>query len=102
MHLKPLLATYINMENFRETNVLLGISGVENEKLINHLFMIIKRYIYVTKCLEKELNFTALLNYIRFHFLLEKNLSDVKRNGKNVFNGKWGPLLPYFATLEAL
>ena len=102
MHLKPLLATYINMEIFRETNFLLGISGVENEKLINHLFMIIKRYIYVTKCLEKELNFTALLNYIRFHFLLEKNLSDVKRNGKNVFNGKWGPLLPYFATLEAL
>ena len=95
--LKPLISLSIQ-PFFQIKHFIIGIKNIQNEKLVNHIFMIIKRYIYVTKCMDKNLNLLALLSYIKFHYTLEKNL--IIKNNKNIgiFQEKWALLVPVIDT----
>ena len=54
--------------------------------------MIIKRYIYITRCREGSLNKEALLDYIHYHFDLERNFLVHKKGSINIFENKLNPL----------
>ena len=68
------------MANLNAKSVLLGCIQSSNDILINHIFSITKRYIYITKCTEGVLNITRLVSIILFHYNLEKNISIFRGN----------------------
>jgi len=72
--------------------VLLGYTELCNANLVNHMFNIIKRYIYVTKCTESNLNLERVINIIKFHFKIEKNIVECRHGNINIFENKWKPL----------
>ena len=61
-------------------SVLLGYLGTQNYTLVNHLFNIIKRYIYITKCKECALSLERLFELLKFVYSLEGIV--VKQTGK--------------------
>ena len=79
---------------------LLGVTEDNMARLINHLFMIIKRYIYVTRCTEGTSNEKALLDFIHYHFDLEHSMLIYKNGRIDIFDNKWKPLYPTLFPLE--
>ena len=93
--IKNEFAPYIPwMGLFTIPKFILGVTEGMWVKLIDHLFMIIKRYIYITRCTEGILNDRALINYIRFHFNLERSMLVYKNGRGDIFENKWNPLYP--------
>ena len=87
------LAPCLHWENlFNCQNFLLGVTEGDNAMLINHLFMIIKRYIYTTRCKEGVLNEADLLHYIRYHYELECNMIVHKKGNGHILQKKWNPI----------
>ena len=72
--------------------VMLGYIGMQNRNLINHILNITKRYIYVTKCKEEELNLHRLINLIKYHYKLEKNIVEFNRGNEICWYKKWEPI----------
>ena len=62
-------------------NVLLGCLDCKNKMCLNHIFNIVKRYIYSTKCNEGALYIEHLMKIIKQQFCIEKEL--VKMYGMN-------------------
>ena len=73
---------------FQLSNFLLGITEGDKVMLINHLFMIIKRYIYTTRCKEGVLNEAGLLHYICYHYELECNMIIHKKGNGHILPKK--------------
>ena len=74
-------------------SVCLGYLGVVNKHLINHIINLVKRYIYISKCKEKYLNMDAVFSFIRYHYLLEKNVVEYHKKNPDFFHDKWHPLI---------
>ena len=74
-------------------NILLGYKRSEHSRLINHLLILIKHYIYKTKSLEQNLNVSSIIHVITNHAKLERIIAE--RKGKNLqfYYNKWGPIL---------
>ena len=90
--IKNKFSPYVAWQNlFTCSNFILGTIG-DTVLLTNHVFMIIKRYIYIIRCREGSLNKEALLDYIRYHFDLERNFLVHKKGSINIFENKWNPL----------
>ena len=53
--------------------ILLGVTSGDNMHLINHLLIIVKRYIYIIKFVPSKLNISAVHNSIREVYDIEKN-----------------------------
>ena len=73
--------------------ILLGYQGNKYPRLINHIFNIIKRYIYVTKCIERNLNLEIVLKMIKKHQQIEKYIAQNKSNSSYIHIDKWSPIL---------
>ena len=69
-------------------NFILGIDGPINDRLINPIFCLTKRYIYITKCKEKELP-----NLIKYHEI-ELRLDSMKSKNQQILEFKWKPIMP--------
>ena len=67
--------------------VLTHVNSVES-KMLNHLIIMVKRYIYVTKCLERYLNISELLRFIKNHYDIEKDIA-FRNNTVDICNKKW-------------
>lgn len=88
------LPTEINLRNFvSRKNVLLGNTEYECNQLLNHLCILIKRYIYVSKCLEKQLDITGCVRLIKNCYIVEKNIAVANDNMKG-FDCKWNKMHP--------
>ena len=63
--------------------------GQNNKMCLNHIFNIVKRYIYFTKCNERVLYIEHLMKIIKQQYCIEKEL--VKMYGKNeeMCRSKW-------------
>ena len=70
-------------------NVLLGCLDCNNKICLNHIFNIVKRYIYSTKCNERVIYVEHLMKIIKQQYCIEKEL--VKMYGKNeeMCRSKW-------------
>ena len=81
-----------NKESFLFGIVLQNCSSVDNEILI-----IMKHYIYKTRCLSNSLNINALINVIKDNFVVQKYMyNSLSDHGKRQFDlgwRKWKPLL---------
>ena len=85
---------YLDLKMFLNAkSVLLGYLGDYNSSLVNHIFNIIKRYIYLTKCKECMLSSESLFKILRHVYHLEKII--VEHSGKlQFFLDKWDPVHP--------
>ena len=72
--------------------VLLGCTFTENDDLINHMFNIIKRYVYVTKCTDNQLNTNQVLNILKYYYKLEKSIVKFRECNASNFESKWKPI----------
>ena len=77
-------------------NVLLGYLGIENRRCLNHLFNIVKRYIYSTKCNGNRLCLEYLEKIIKQYYTIENNLVHMCNKSLEIFKKKWQPLEPMF------
>jgi hypothetical protein len=77
-------------------NILLGDTECKNNVILNHLSILGKRYIYVNKCLEKELNVQGFVRTVTFCYMIEKNIAITNGNVKKTenFENKWKMLKP--------
>ena len=73
-------------------NVLLGYLGTKNKRCLNHLFNIVKRYIYSTKCNGKSLCLEYLVKIIKQYYTIENNLVHMYNKNLETFKIKWQPL----------
>ena len=74
--------------------ILLNNLKIKNHKLVNTCILIMKRYIYVTKCLENKLNFIDYLIMLDKMYNIEK-LTAFNSRKTNVFVKKWNPYINY-------
>ena len=72
-------------------NVLLGDTRYEGSLLLNHLCILIKRYIYVSKCLDRQLNIISFVRMLRNCYMVEKNIAVANDNIKG-FECKWNKM----------
>ena len=75
-------------------NVLLGCLQIEHKMCLNHIFNIVKKYIFSTKCNEKKLCLQYLLRIIKQQYLIERNLVEMYDRNVELFNKKWRPIEP--------
>ena len=75
---------------------MIGANLPENNTLVNHILILVKRYIYVTKCVENNLSFFGLRNFIKSCYVMEKEIENTVDNiGKpksKRFVEKWRPI----------
>jgi len=84
------LSPYIDIsKHMSRKNILLGTENA-NELLINHLFIIVKRYIYVQHCKERTISIQGVLEYIKQYYVMDSGLSSGKRADM------WLPVKQYF------
>ena len=83
-------------EILKDENVLLGYKGEENTLLINHLLIIIKQYIYATKCLEHTLHTDSVLHKIEYHIKMEKVIAMRADKSIDLYYKKWRTILSSF------
>ena len=79
--------------NFTSKEILLGIDE-SNLVFYNAVFILVKQYIYSSRCKNTPLNFYMLLNNIKFYIQTEKYIA-VKNNKLNYHNKKWAMLQAY-------
>ena len=82
------LQPYIDIQRFLSKDLIIfGVEMNENELLINHLLILVKRYIYVQKCREKTICVNGLLTFVKQQFILDTNSGSNECKTK-----KWLPL----------
>jgi hypothetical protein len=57
-----------------EKNVMLGINDTEHADLINYLFILVERYIYVQRCKEKDISMQGLLAFVKRYYNIDRIL----------------------------
>ena len=75
---------YINSEN-----LLLGVYN-ENRILENYIILLIKRYLYVNKCFDREINIVGAKQYLKYMMILETNVRNSKYKAQALH--KWEPI----------
>ena len=86
---------YIDIRvGLNEQNVILGYTNYSgNNDLINFIFLIVKRHIYVQRCKEKILNIVLFISTLKTYFKTEDEISKhnyLKATDKH--RTKWNPL----------
>ena len=78
----------INMYSLVNTkNIIMGVSnGQDWTSIVNLLFLLTKRYIYVQRCLKQRLVFRSLLDYFLVYRKIELNISDCDLQKRYVQN----------------
>ena len=88
------LEPYVNLhEILNSKSILLSVRLGQNEILVNHLINIIKRYIYVVKCIGSNLCVEGALGKVKESFKIEQNIVRQQNETNNVIETKWAPLL---------
>ena len=78
-------------QSLNKKDVIIGVKNSENDKLTNFVFLLVKRYIYVTRCIQKTLNLSAFINMLTEYCKLELLGARLKGN-MSKFDVKWIPL----------
>ena len=90
------LEPFLDIKSFvNPTNILLGCCDSTGNILINHIFVIVKRYIYISKCMEKSLSIDKVLGLIKYYHNIELNMLVVKGR-PDIFESKWSKLTLFF------
>ena len=55
------LLPYINLKSYLEKKYVMFCIQNEENRLVNHLFILVKRYIYMTRCREKDVSLRSML-----------------------------------------
>ena len=84
---------YLDITFFLEPHiVLLGCIETEHKMCLNHIFNIVKKYIYSVKCNERNLCLQYLLRIIKLHYQIERNLVLMYNKNLEIFTRKWQPI----------
>ena len=75
-----------------DKNVLFGKYLEVNSRLINHVVIITKYYIYVQRCCKKNLSLIGLLKYIKKYYDLEKYSLNAFNFKREIYEAKWSPI----------
>lgn len=97
--LEILLDSLLIPFQFNKTSYMFGFWSHNNinNRIDNEIILIIKQYIYNTRCYHKALNINALINLIRDHYKVQKYIAT--RNGERAKENftadweKWKPLI---------
>jgi len=82
------LLPYIDLTMYLEPKyIMMGVGSEEHSRLMNMLFITVKRYIYVNKCKEQNIHIQGLIMYVKKYYVLETNCETSTYNIK-----KWSPL----------
>ena len=78
-----------NEINFSEQDVMLCCYNGWNAKLINTLFLIIKQYLYATRCLKTTSSFIGAMSNVTEYYKVEKAIANRSRK-MHKFKKTWG------------
>ena len=85
------LLPYINLKSYLEKKYVMFCIQNEENRLVNHLFILVKRYIYVTRCREKDVSLHSLLVFVKKYYVIETNIEASTYNCS-----KWDPVQKLF------
>ena len=77
---------------FSHQQILLGITDFEYNEMYNHIFTIVKQYLYATRCMNVKPNAIAIVKKIDNDIETEKIIA-YKNNTVRKFEKKWSPIL---------
>ena len=69
-------------------DILLGVCNTEHDILLNFIFIAGKRYIYVNRCLKREIHVTNFVRILTDYYKVEQYLANLNGNDKK-FERKW-------------
>ena len=69
-----------------------GINDEGHNRLVNYLFILVKRYIYVVRCTEKDISKKGLFNFVKKYFIL-----DACSKASTYNRAKWDQVKPFFS-----
>ncbi len=82
------LSQYLDISPYMQrSTALLGTKDNNNAPLLNILFILFKRYIYVQRCKENVISLQGLVVFVKKYYTLDT---------KTVKINKWDPLMSYF------
>ena len=68
----------------------------ENNLLINQVILLVKRYVYVTKCKQTNLSHFGLRNFIKDCYIMEREIAltvdNINKPKSNRILNKWRPI----------
>ena len=85
------LETGLNLkDHLSKEEVVLGVKVIKNTDLMNHVLIAIKRYIYICRCLNKNLSIGGAITFIKGQYNSEIQLS--KQARYRSLENKWEPI----------
>ena len=73
--------------------VFLGTLQKQNNKMLNHIINIIKRYIFLVKCNQTVPNLKGVIALIKRNYNIEKNIVEFHNKNISILNDKWSPIM---------
>ena len=97
LDLWQILQRNVEGHNLCKRDILLGVKLEKNENLINHVIIIVKRYIDKCRYLQQRVQLTAVKTEIKTCYLLEKHIATCKIGKDPIenFNKKWQPIVDW-------
>ena len=90
-----LVNTEINI-NLNDVKVLLGGTENKNKDFLNYLFIVVKKYIYNTKCKEQQLSVKCCISLLQYYHSLEQCIVTDGYGIVKGFADKWEFFSPFF------
>ena len=69
-------------------NVLLGVLNIGKANVLNHVFLLIKRFIYIKRCLKTPLSVKAFIKFMQEHYNLEEIIA-LQKDKISQHDQKW-------------
>ena len=90
-----LVNTEINI-NLNDVKVLLGGTENKNKDFLNYLFIVVKKYIYNTKCKEQQLSVKCCISLLQYYHSLEQCIVTDGYGIVKGFADRWEFFSPFF------
>ena len=90
-----ILSPYIDLyQSLSKQCVLLGANEKINQNLVNHIIIAVKRYIYVQRCMQRQISAYGALAFIKEQYRLD--VREVSTSENQEVRDKWEPLQSFF------
>ena len=81
--------------NFEPQTVILNLVHDDIEHIINKVTLIVKQFIYRSKCQGSRPNYMGAVSEIKLNFYIEQNIA-IRKLSKKKFVNTWSPICPIF------
>jgi len=83
------------MKYWSKKNVLLGVLNIEKANVLNHVYLLIKRFIYIRRCLKMHLCVNTFLRFVQKHYNLEEIIA-LQKDKTSQHDLKWRHIATMF------